>query len=210
MSKKLHIFDLDGTLLMGSTASIEVSKQLGTLEKINELESDFKKGNICTKSFAKSLRKEWGGLTNEMINNAYNHSSWLSNMESVFSNIKKNGGKSILITMSPNFFADLLKDKGIDEIYASQFPEIPLSEEIDVRKILSPTDKISITYNKIQQLGLSTDDCVAYGDSSSDIPLFGALSKTVAINASDELRKIASTSYSGSDLYEAYFLAEHI
>lgn len=47
-------------------------------------------------------------------------------------------------------------------------------------------------------------ECVAYGDSSSDLPLFEWLPGTVAVNGSEALRRVAAARYEGSDLREAY------
>jgi phosphoserine phosphatase len=47
---------------------------------------------------------------------------------------------------------------------------------------------------------------VAYGDSSSDIPLFRLLPRTVAVNGVPSLREIAAAAYEGNDLWGAYIL----
>jgi phosphoserine phosphatase len=51
---------------------------------------------------------------------------------------------------------------------------------------------------------------VAYGDSSSDVPLFQLLPHTVAVNATPALREIAAASYEGNDLRGAYALGRSL
>ncbi|MGH3377488.1 MAG: hypothetical protein ACRDP6_22380 [Actinoallomurus sp.] len=57
-----------------------------------------------------------------------------------------------------------------------------------------------------EQYDLSHSRCVAYGDSLSDAPLFRRLTKTVAVNADHHLADLATLSYRGDDLAEAYTL----
>jgi phosphoserine phosphatase len=47
-------------------------------------------------------------------------------------------------------------------------------------------------------------DVVAYGDSQSDVPLFEVAGASVAVNADDHVSGLASRSYRGDDLLEAY------
>lgn len=47
---KLHLFDMDGTLLHGSAAAIEISRQLGLDREIAELERGFAAGELTPRS----------------------------------------------------------------------------------------------------------------------------------------------------------------
>ena len=57
-----------------------------------------------------------------------------------------------------------------------------------------------------EQYDLAYSRCVAYGESSYDAPLFRRLTKTVAVNADHHLAELATLSYRGNDLAEAYAL----
>jgi phosphoserine phosphatase len=56
----------------------------------------------------------------------------------------------------------------------------------------------------MERYGVGQDDCVAYGDSASDIPLFRRLRNTVAVNGTNSLKAVAAASYDGTDLRGAY------
>lgn len=75
---------------------------------------------------------------------------------------------------------------------------------------LQPEDKVLITEHVLEQWGLSPKQCVAYGDSSSDIALFRWLPNTVAVNARGPLADLAIKSYVGDDLREAYTLGRSL
>ncbi|WP_422615607.1 HAD hydrolase family protein [Photorhabdus hindustanensis] len=58
----------------------------------------------------------------------------------------------------------------------------------------------------VQEYELNLEKCVAYGDSDSDLPLFNALTNTVAINGTDKIHEIALIHYEGNNLWQPYQL----
>jgi phosphoserine phosphatase len=63
---------------------------------------------------------------------------------------------------------------------------------------------VEITLDVVKRLGLSLSDCVAYGDSTSDVELFRELRRTVAVNATPATKALAAKAYEGHDMWEAY------
>ncbi|MFD7937844.1 hydrolase, partial [Streptomyces sp. NPDC059755] len=59
------------------------------------------------------------------------------------------------------------------------------------------------------EFGVTRDDCVAYGDSLSDKDLFAAVPVSVAVNSDHHLAGLATHSYVGKDLWDAYELVCH-
>ena len=206
-SRALHIFDLDGTLLRGSTASLEIARALGASEDLVQLESAFALGHLDTRAFARELGALWRGLDSATVDVAFANAPWIGNIERVVADIHERGEHAALITMSPNFFADLLVRFGIDHTAGSGFPALPLISAPEPERILTPESKVGIADGLLSDYGLSREQCVAYGDSGSDVPLFLALEKTVAINATPALAGISRQRYDGDDLWEAYSAA---
>jgi phosphoserine phosphatase len=128
----------------------------------------------------------------------------------VCGDIRDRGERSMLITMSPDFFARHLLSLGVDVVCASQFPPLPFAEPIDPSRILEPADKVRLAEQEREARGLARADCVAYGDSMSDLPLFGELRNTVAVNADPSLEAIAAVAYRGDSLVEAYALGRDL
>jgi phosphoserine phosphatase len=200
----LHVFDMDGTLLRGTTAPIEISRRIGRLEPLAELERGFATEEITATEFAVEMRALWQDLTAELVAEIVADAPWIDGIEDVCHDIAQRGERSMLITMSPSFFAQHLGDRGIDIVRASQFPPLPFAAPIDPTGILNPADKVRLAEAERAAHGLPRSACVAYGDSMSDIPLFAVLQNTVAVNADAALESAARVAYRGQDLREAY------
>lgn len=203
----LHVFDMDGTLLRGTTASLEIARKLGCLSDLTHLETSFGVGTLSTRDFASAVCRMWSTLTLALVDEIFAASPWMSGTSEVMADIRARGERSLVVTMSPDFFATRLRGFGVDEVIASRFPPLPLRQAPDPANILSPADKITAVDRVLAVHGLSREQCIAYGDSRSDGPLFEVLSHSVAINADDSLRGLARLHYDGIDLREAYRMA---
>lgn len=204
---RLHVFDMDGTLLRGTTASMEIARRLGCLPDLLRLEADFAAGAVDTRGFAAEVCRLWQELTPELAADVFARAPWINGLTRVLADIRRRGERSIVVTMSPDFFADRLRTSGVDEVVASRFPPLPLRTAPDPAGILTPVDKIAAVDRVRTALGLDRGSCVAYGDSGSDVPLFRELSHTVAVNADAALRALARHRYDGDDLWAAYRIA---
>ena len=203
MANRLFVFDMDGTLLIQTTACIEIAKVSGTLDQLHALEYRFATGEIDAFCFAQNIGALWGMVDEQVIRKAFDATPKLANIRTVTDLIRRGGGKSCLITMSPDFYANLFYDYGFDLIGASQFPRSS-TEEVKRENILNPKDKATIVERWCKQLGFELKQCVAFGDSMSDYLLFKELEHTVSINGDSTLRKLARYHYQGSDLQAAF------
>jgi phosphoserine phosphatase len=202
---KLHIFDMDGTLLR-STASVEISKMIGALPDAIAIEDGWREGVISDVGFWERCLEMWEpGLVNELsIDAAFHAAPWMEGIEEVFTDIAARGEHIAVITQSPQFFVDRLRRWGAHSTYGTQVaPGLAVYEE----NLISPEDKVKIVVDLLEAKGLTETSCVAYGDSTSDVPLFEWLPNTVAINASQHVKSLARASYEGNDLRSAYHAA---
>src|SRR5580698_11630578 len=143
MANRLFVFDMDGTLLMGTTACVEIAKVSGTLDQLHVLEQKFAAAEIDAFGFAQNIGALWGMVDEHVVRTAFEATPKLANIRAVTSLIRRGGGKSCLITMSPDFYANLFYEYGFDFIGASQFPR-SASDEVKRENILSPKDKATI------------------------------------------------------------------
>jgi phosphoserine phosphatase len=200
----LHVFDMDGTLLVGTTASIEIARAFGRLPELVELETAFAAGGLTTYAFAVATADLYRGLTAGAVAEIFAGCAWLPGIAEVAADIRRRGERSLVVTLSPDFFAGLLTGLGLDEVRASTFPPLPLRRLPEPSHILTPADKVTVVEQVLAREGLARDRCVAYGDSLSDLPLFAHLEHTVAVNATPELRRVASVGVDCDDLWPAY------
>ncbi|MBO8194696.1 HAD family phosphatase [Streptomyces oryzae] len=213
---RLHLFDLDGTLLYGSAASVEISRQLGVEREIQELERAFAERKLTPPQFALQACALWAALNDEIVGAAFDRAPWLAGIREVWADIRANGERCAVISLSPDFFVRRLRDWGAEVTHGSRWPEVPRAipngstkyptRPLDPAGILSPSSKVKIAKELCAQFGLGVQDCVAYGDSLSDTELFAAVPVSVAVNADQHVRSLASHHYTGRDLRDAYGL----
>lgn len=197
---KLHIFDMDGTLLEGS-ACLDISRHVGQLEAVNDIEERWSRGEVGHVAFYELCLPLWEGLSPSDVETVFQRSAWIDGIADVFTDIARRGEHSAVITLSPQFFADLLLGWGLESAHGAGV-EAGVAPRPEL--VLTPDSKVGVALELIERHGLVAADCVAYGDSASDIPLFGHLAHTVAVNGSAAIRGAAAVCYDGQDLREAY------
>ena len=202
----LHVFDMDGTLLR-STATIELARHLGHLEGGQEIEERWFQGTISDTEFWLRLLEMCKGASAADIDEAFHNAPWMAGIEETFADIRSRGEAVIVISQSPAFFVRGLERWGAHETYGSAVElGLPLSESAT----LLAEAKVAITESALAVRNLSVQQCVAYGDSSSDLGLFATLPHTVAVNPTPELDALAATRYVGTDIWEAYSLGRQL
>ncbi|SOE12421.1 phosphoserine phosphatase [Streptomyces sp. 2323.1] len=204
---KLHLFDMDGTLLYGSAAAVEISRRLGLEREIAELERGFAAGELTPVQFAQRACELWAAeLTELQLAAAFEGAPWLTGIQEVWADIRARGERCAVISLSPAFFVERLLAWGADTTHGSRWPAVPIRQAVDPAGILSSAAKVQIADELCVQYGLTRADCVAYGDSMSDTELFAAVPQSVAVNADHHVSDLASYAYVGRDLREAYEL----
>ncbi|MFB7375559.1 HAD family hydrolase [Streptomyces sp. NPDC056222] len=206
---RLHLFDLDGTLIRGSAAAVEISRQLGLTEEIAALEQGFLLHGLTPDEFAVQARELWSALTLEQVTAAFEGAPWLAGIREVWADIRAQGGRCAVISLSPDFFVERLLDWGVDSAHGSQWPPVPFTAPVHRPGILNATAKVSIARRLCAEYGIGIEDCVAYGDSMSDAKLFAVVPVTVAVNADRHLAGLSRHAYEGGDLREAYELVRN-
>ncbi|MFE5542208.1 HAD family hydrolase [Streptomyces sp. NPDC056534] len=207
--QRLHLFDLDGTLIRGSAAAVEISRQLGVDEEIAALEKSFLLLGLTPDEFAVRARELWSALTEDQVAAAFEGAPWLLGIREVWADIRDRGDRCAVISLSPDFFVERLLDWGVDTVHGSHWPAVPFSEPIHRPGILDARAKVRIAGELCARYGVDPAHCVAYGDSMSDAELFVIVPDTVAVNADHHLAGLARHSYTGGDLREAYALVRN-
>ncbi|NGO73415.1 haloacid dehalogenase-like hydrolase, partial [Streptomyces boncukensis] len=119
---RLHLFDLDGTLLYGSAAPVEISQQLGVEREIQELERAFAAQELAPGQFAVRACALWSELTDQVVDRAFAGAPWLAGIREVWAGIREQGEHCAVISLSPDFFVRRLLDWGADAVHASRWP----------------------------------------------------------------------------------------
>jgi phosphoserine phosphatase len=198
----LHVFDMDGTLLRETSASIELARHLGEEELLFQLEKQSFEGKLSNLEFHTHTNTLWRKLTPQLVRQVFDGSPWIGGIAQVWKDIVERGEQVIVISMSPLFFVELLRPWGAP-VYASHNP---IDGPVDPTRVLEAESKVTITLEIAAQARISPERIVAYGDSRSDEPLFRHVGASVAMNAIPSLETLAFASYRGEQLCEAYQL----
>ncbi len=204
---KLHLFDMDGTLMHGSSANVELARELGLVEEFRALDAEFAAGVIDSRTYAGRAYVLWRDLTAEQVASAFEAAPWLAGIREVWADIRARGEFCAVISLSPDFFVRRLLAWGAHAAFGGRFPELPFQDvPLDDSGILVPESKVLIADQLCAEYGVTREECVAYGDSMSDALLFAAVPVSVAVNGDHNVSGIATLSYAGLDLREAYAL----
>ena len=203
---RLHLFDLDGTLLRGTSAPVEISRQLGLEVETVALDREVSAGLIGPPEYAQRVHALWADLTEVHVAAAFAGAPWMTRIREVWAEIRGQGDYCAVISLSPSFFVERLTGWGAHAAYGSRFPAVPFTEPVDPAGVLSAEAKVRIADLLCAEFGVTRAECVAYGDSGSDKALFGAVPVSVAVNADHHLAGLATHTYMGMDLWEAYEL----
>ncbi|MFF4899397.1 HAD family hydrolase [Streptomyces sp. NPDC001068] len=204
---RLHLFDLDGTLLHGTSAPVEISRQLGLEAQAVELDRAISAGRIAPPEYAERVHSLWAELTDAQVTAAFDGAPWLARIPEVWAEIRAAGDYCAVVSLSPSFFVDRLLGWGAHATFGSLFPAVPFVDPVDPAGLLDAAAKVTIADRLCAEFGVGRADCVAYGDSMSDRALFSVVPVSVAVNADGHLAGLATYSYAGRDLWDAYELA---
>lgn len=194
MTTKLVIFDLDGTIIRNSTAAQAISLAAGTLPEVQLLEAEYHAGHIDSLQFSLRALELWGPDHLTYFSDAWASVPKIDDLDAAISCLRSLGIATCLLTMAPEEFARLVGN--FNHIHGSQYGT----------KILNPEDKPRIAAQIQAAIGADDDDVVALGDSASDAPLFTKYTRTIAVNATQDLLVLARHSYSGSSVMDALAL----
>ncbi|MEV3852855.1 HAD-IB family phosphatase [Streptomyces sp. NPDC050095] len=203
---RLHLFDLDGTLLPGTTAPVQISRQLGLEAETRALDAEIGAQLIGPPEYARRIHALWAQLTADHVTAAFDGAPWLGGIRETWAEIRESGDYCAVVSLSPSFFVERLKGWGAHAAYGSAFPAVPFAEPVDPAGVLSAATKVKIADRLCEEFEVDRADCIAYGDSYSDVELFGAVPVSVAVNADRHVVGLATHSYVGRDLREAYEL----
>ncbi|GGJ14857.1 HAD family hydrolase [Streptomyces brasiliensis] len=203
---RLHLFDLDGTLLHGTSAPVEISRQLGREAETVALDQAISAGRIGSPEYAVQVYDLWADLTEAHVATAFAEAPWLARIREVWAEIRSTGDYCAVVSLSPSFFVERLLGWGAHAAFGSRFPAVPFTEPVDPAGVLNAAAKVRIADRLCAEFGVRRADCVAYGDSMSDQDLFASVPVSVAVNADGHLAGLATHSYTGRNLWDAYEL----
>ena len=200
---RAHVFDMDGTLIPGTTAPLRLAAALGASEALHELEEEFEGHRITTQEFAARLHDLWGVVDSATVRSAFDDTPKLDGIAEVVDAIHAAGGVACVLTLSPDYFAEHFLPFGFDAVFASRFPRT-VEAALDPNGILTAERKVTIAAEFCASVGTVLSSAVAYGDSYSDRFLFEEAGLAVSVNGDRRIMEVADLHVETVDLRDVY------
>ncbi len=201
------VFDLDGTLLRGTTVSLLFAQWVGREGEIAELERAFGAHEISNSVVAdtsagwlsgRSVAETWGVLRD---------GPWIEGMAETFRALTVARVSLLLGTVTWRFAAEMLRER-------HGFAAVSGTEMLSVEGVLSGVvsryfdehDKLRWVEGWCAQNGYAMSQVAAVGDSRSDLPLFRRVGLSIALNATPDARAAATHVLDTGDLRDVLAL----
>ncbi|SDO67688.1 HAD family hydrolase [Actinacidiphila guanduensis] len=194
-------FDVDGTLVPGTSSSVFLAGFLGHREELTKAEGAYASGVLDNRQVSELDAAGWAGVSEDQL------SGWLDGLP-VISGIPEtvawcwqNGLVPILATLAWSPVGSYLTDRF--GFHAFSGPRLEIADGRFTGRVARHFDeyrKRDFALAQARELGLTPRSCAAVGDSRSDLPLFASVGLSVAFNASAGARVAATVAVDDDDL----------
>jgi phosphoserine phosphatase len=186
------VFDLDGTLLRGTTVSLRLAEWMGRGEIVDQLERRFHAGEITNREVADVSASWFTGLAVDEIWAELAAGPWIEGIEDTVAALIAAGCEVLLGTVTWRFAAEMLQRRY--GFHAVSGTEMQLQDGVlsgKVSRYFDEFDKLRFVEGWCAMRGHPLAGVAAIGDSRSDIPLFSQAGCAIALNATADARSAA-------------------
>jgi phosphoserine phosphatase len=201
------VFDLDGTLLRDSTVSLLLAQWVGREDEMDELERAFHRHEISNRVVADTSA---GWLAGHEVAEAWRvleSGRWIDGMTETIRALGAAGVSLLMGTITWSFAAEMLRERyGFAAISGT---EMQVNDGVlagTVSRYFDEHDKVRFVEEWCTQNGYSMSQVAAIGDSRSDVPLFGRVGLSIALNATPDARSAATRVLDTEDLRDVLAL----
>ncbi|WP_432054790.1 HAD family hydrolase [Streptomyces sp. bgisy022] len=194
-------FDVDGTLVPGTSSSVHLAGFLGHREELAEAEDAYAAGDLDNRQVSELDAAGWAGVHEDQV------SGWLDGLPLVpgiaetVAWCRHNGLVPVLAPLAWSPVGSYLTDRF--GFHAFSGPELETFGGRFTGRVARHFDeygKRDVALAQARELGLPPRSCGAVGDSRSDLPLFASVGLSVAFNASAGARGAATVAVDDDDL----------
>lgn len=205
------VFDLDGTLLRGTTVSRLLAEWLGQAAEIAELERAFHAHEISNRVVADTSAGWLAGKSTAEAWRVLMNGHWIDGMAGTFRALDAAGVSLLLGTITWSFAAEMLRDRyGFAAVSGT---EMQVSNGVlsgTVSRHFDEHDKARFVEEWCAQNRFSMSQVAAIGDSRSDVPLFHRAGMSIALNATPDARAAATHVLDTEDLRDVLALLQPV
>ncbi|MFJ5219775.1 HAD family hydrolase [Streptomyces sp. NPDC088354] len=194
-------FDVDGTLVPGTSSSAFLAGFLGHREELVRAEDAYASGVLDNRQVSELDAAGWAGVPEDQVCGWLDGLPLVSGITETVAWCRQNGLVPVLATLAWSPVGSYLTDRFGFHTFSG-----PRLETADgrftgrVARHFDEYDKRDVALAQARELGVAPRLCGAIGDSRSDLPLFASVGLSVAFNASAGAREAATVTVDDDDL----------
>lgn len=200
---RLACFDLDGTLILGTTSSQFLAKKLGFFEETVKYEEEYRLGRINNIQVADWTAYQFKGMSLDIIKEITSDIPRIANIRPTIATLKRRSIIVVLASITWSFFVEMFaKEYGFDSYCGTEMKahDNVLTGEIGL--YCTEREKLQFFLSICRSRDIPLTDTVAIGDSKSDHPIFRKAGKSIALNADTTTKRLATYSIDTNNLLD--------
>ncbi|MER5770857.1 HAD family hydrolase [Streptomyces sp. NPDC001985] len=194
-------FDVDGTLVPGTSSSVFLAGFLGHRDELARAEDAYARGDLDNRQVSERDARGWAGVSEEQILGRLDGLPLVPGITETVRWCRGNGLVPVLATLAWSPVGGYLAGRfGFHAFSGPRLERAGGRFTGRVARHLDEYGKRDFALALARELGLPPGVCGAVGDSRSDLPLFASVGLSVAFNASAAAREAATVTVDGGDL----------
>ncbi|GIE28452.1 hypothetical protein Ait01nite_014970 [Actinoplanes italicus] len=194
-------FDVDGTLVPGTSSGQHLADLLGHSEIVRDAEARYAAGTLGNREVSMLDARGWASRTPAEIRGFLESLPLVDGIADTVAWCRANGLVPVLTTLAWEPVGAYLCERfGFDRAGGPSLEVVDGRYSGEVAGHFDETGKRDFAMSVAAGLGVEMSRCAAVGDSRSDLPLFAAVGLAVAFNATPAARAAAHTAAGGGDL----------
>jgi phosphoserine phosphatase len=194
-------FDVDGTLVPGTSSSVFLAGFLGHRDELAKAEDAYASGALDNRQVSELDAAGWAGAPEDQVSGWLDGLPLVSGITETVAWCWQNGLVPMLATLAWSPVGSYLTDRfGFHTFSGPRLEIIHGRFTGRVADHFDEYDKRDFALAQARELGLAPRSCGAVGDSRSDLPLFAAVGLSVAFNGSAGVRATATVTVEVDDL----------
>ncbi|MGE0725810.1 MAG: HAD family hydrolase [Alphaproteobacteria bacterium] len=201
MGLRLVAFDLDGTLLPGTTVSLILADRFDHRAEMDALEARYARGEIGNDVVASESARHFAGVPLAALAAALADAPFIAGIAATVAALRAAGIVPIVATVTLRPAARIVAERF--GFAAASGTEMGIREGCltgVITRHFDGRDKAAFVRAEAAARGFALADCAAVGDSRSDLPTFAIVGRAIALNATPDAVAAASLSLRTGDL----------